>query len=509
VPALQAAAQQLGPLLGITQSAAGTAGGTAAAGAAAIAVQTIDINANVSLKLGVPAAIGGSTAATAAGQTIQDFMGCLTRNIAKIALQQITNSVVNWINSGFNGSPSFVQNPTQFFQQTADVVAGNYIQSSALSFLCSPFQLQIKIAIAQSYANRNANSCTLTKVIGNVQNFMNGNFLSGNWAGMLSFTTIPTNNPYGAFLYGSIGLTTAQNAAVGQKQQDLLQGQGFLSFQQKQNCTNTTNPPAPSPNKSISVVAGPSNNPNNPTAQLYQVCDYVATTPGTVIAASLNDTLKSSLDQLTVAQSFDQIISALINQLMTRTLQGGLSNLSGTAGYQSNFYTPDQLQAQSGAQALVTQMQSDTDVAGQYAQIQQGSITDIENAQSQLNDLYNCWSAIATTSATTTAAAMNAAAASTTLASLNTTIAGYNNRITLANNAIVLLGQLESAALSAQSSSDVSSVTSSYNSAQAAGEIPSQADVTNAQQNRTTLQSQMATLNTQTQAKLAQCYAAQ
>ena len=35
---------------------------------------------------------------------------------------------------------------------------------------------------------------------------MNGNFSQGGWPGLLSFTTVPTNNPYGAFAYAQVGL---------------------------------------------------------------------------------------------------------------------------------------------------------------------------------------------------------------------------------------------------------------------------------------------------------------
>ena len=509
---LSLAAQAVGTALGISTATAGQTSSTAGNATAALSVSTIDIGLNARVAAGAvstAASIGSVQGAQNGEFQVNTFLACIARTIAKVALNQITNSVVNWINSGFNGSPSFVQNPTAFFQATADQAAGQFIQSSALSFLCSPFQLQIKIAIAQSYANRNANSCTLTQVSNNITSFMRGNFLSGNWAGMLSFTSVPTNNPYGAFLYGSIGLTGATNAATGQKQQDLAQGSGFLSFQQKQNCHTVSEDQLGGnnvgPNKSFSELPGP-NQPGQPTQ--YQVCDWVNTTPGTVIAHSLDSTLGSTLNELDVAKSFDEIINALITQLMTRTLQGGLSNLSGAGGYASNFYSPDQLQAQSGMQGVLTQMQADSALAGQYASVQQGSISDIENAQSSLNDLYNCWSSVASSSPLAGKAVQNAAAASTTIISLNTSIDGYNNRITLANNAIITLEALQSRALSAQSTSDVSSITSAYNAAKAAGNIPTQGDVTNAQQNRTTLQSQMNSLNQQTQASLQQCNAA-
>jgi hypothetical protein len=516
VPALQTVAAELFGTKAAKSVAAGQAAASPAAAVAAASVSTIDVGANARLAIGFP-----TNAATIAGsqqgsQFIDQFMGCMTRNLAKILLQQITTSVVNWINSGFNGSPAFVQNPSQFLQQTADKIAGDYIKSSALSFLCSPFQLKVRIAIAQSYANRNAGSCTLTQVSNNITGFMRGTFsTAGGWPAFLSFTSMPTNNPYGAFLYGSAGIGAATANAQNQTKTDLLQGGGFLSFQQKVpgSCVNTTSPPPPSLNKSVTEVSGPAN-PSNPTQQLYQVCDYVSTTPGRIIASSLESTMKGSIDQLTLAKSFDEIISALINQLITRTLQGGLSNLSGANGYASNFYTTDQLQTQTQQQTLISQMQNDTSMASQYGAVQQGSIQDIENVQNQLNDVYNCWSNIAgqaTTTSVTDAlratATTNATGASTTINSLNVTIGGYNERISKVNTAIVTLTQLQSRALSVTSSSELSSVQSDYSSSKAAGLFPTQADVTNAQQNRTTLQSQMSVTSQQATLSLQQCNA--
>ncbi len=129
--------------------------------------------------LGASYAVQAANTAKNAAKEPITFVGCLTNVIGKVALQQITISVVNWINSGFNGQPSFVTNYQQFFTNVADLSAGQFIQGSGLAFLCSPFQAQIKIAIAQSYANKGAQSCSLTGIIKNVTNFMNGNFSLG------------------------------------------------------------------------------------------------------------------------------------------------------------------------------------------------------------------------------------------------------------------------------------------------------------------------------------------
>ena len=104
-------------------------------------------------------------------------------------------------------------------------------------------------------------------------------------------------------------------------------------------------------------------------------------------------------------------------------------------------------------------------------------------------------------------ATTDAAAASTTLNSLNTTVDSYNDRITKVNVAIIALQQLQSRVLSASSGADISAIQADYSAAKASGQFPTGADVTNAQQNRVTLQSQMSTISQQANTSLQQCNA--
>jgi hypothetical protein len=66
---------------------------------------------------------------------------------------------------------------------------------------------------------------------------------------------------------------------------------------------------------------------------------------------------------------------------------------------------------------------------------------------------------------------------------------------------------LQSQALSAASLAEVQQATAAFNAAQSSGAFITAAEVTSAQQNRTTLQSEMAAINNQTNAKLNQCNA--
>lgn len=416
----------------------------------------------------------------------ENFLNCIARTIARAAIQQITASVVNWINSGFNGQPSFVTNYKQFFTNVADQAAGEFIRGSGLSFLCSPFQNQIRIAIAQSYARRNAQSCSLSGVIRNLNSFANGGqFSQGGWRGLLSYTNVPTNNPFGAFTYGQGALAQVQVSAVGQKQQDYVLGRGFLSSE-KEVCNGP-------------VVDGKKTG-----------CTKTVTTPGSTIAESLNKTLGVSQDSLNLAKSFDEIISALITQLMVKTLQSGLSSLSGTQGYAANYLTPEQQQAQAEAQAILTDMQGRVNIAQQYGGVWQGAIGDIQSTQQQLQSLANCWETASSTvegAAKRETAQRNATNAIAARDFYNAQVDAYNAKITATNESITLLQELQTRAIGVTSAGDVASVRSAYNQALASGKILSQTDVTNAQQDRATLQTALNARNTQTSSELQQCYA--
>jgi hypothetical protein len=504
----------LGKALGIAEAAPGgatsAAGGVGAAVDIVLAVNTNDIPGTTEIIAGnlilvsLASQLGTLNGQKKATDTTNTFFSCLARTVARIALNQITNSVVNWINSGFgadggpgSGGPAFVTNPERFFTQLADRTAGEFIKGSSLSFLCSPFQLQIRIAIAKSYAQRNAYSCTLTSVTRNIRNFMDGNFRSGGWPAMLSFTTMPTNNPYGAFLYADASITYSVQTAQGEQRRQLSLGNGFLDFKQKQRCRDTRVKQKASASTWVREYESPGG------GSAYEVCDLVTTTPGHVIAGALGATESSTLDQLSLAKSFDEIIGALISQLLTRTLQGGLLNLSGQNGYESNFYSSEELAAQRSAQDFLSQLQNDNSVAQTLGSIKQGSIQDIQNTQRQVNELGNCW-LNATASPQATA---NALAASSTLSTLNTKVNFYNKQILEINEIITTLVTLQSRTLSAGSMSDLDAIKNARAAAQAQGRLVTQADITTAQQDRTTLQSQLASINQQTTTGLIQCNA--
>jgi hypothetical protein len=285
---------------------------------------------------------------------------------------------------------------------------------------------------------------------------------------LVQFTTVPTNNPYGAYAYAQAGLVSAQNRATTDARNNLTPG-GFISLKK---CTpaNSKDP------KDCKVV-----------------------TPGSVIEDSLKDTLHQPFLANQLAQSFDQIVAALLNQLVTKTLYNGLSSLSGTNGYAADYLTPSQQQAQVSAQALLADMQGRLQTAQQYGSVQQGSVQDIQNTQQQLHTLDDCWISKEKFD--------QASSTEATIAYYDTLIDSYNSKITRANAGIAALQDFQTQVINVNSTADVDTVSAAYNRALNSGIILTFTDVTTAQQDRTTLQASLQSRNQLTSTELDQCYA--
>lgn len=331
----------------------------------------------------------------------QGLLDCIARSIAKAVLQQVTNSVVNWINSGFNGQPSFVSNYNQFFQNVGDRAVGNIIQGSGLAFLCSPFQLQIRIKLAQIYANNDpSRQCSLTQVVGNVNGFLN-NFNQGGWPAFLSLTTVPTNNPYGALFAAQTTVEAGRMRAQNTQLLDLQLGRGILSakYTDESSCVNVPADQAPQPSdtQTVTPIKPSADTPGDiaPDANLVRVCQQKIGTPGEAIQASLDKTLGTNIDSLNTAKYFDEIISALITQLIQQTLYAGLSALGGSSGnYAQNFNysipSVDSILSQEASQ-LSQNIQSVAQQASSNAYQYQQNVNNLRAMLDKLNSLDACW----------------------------------------------------------------------------------------------------------------------
>jgi hypothetical protein len=150
--------------------------------------------------------------------------------IAKKLLAAMTDSIVQWINGGFNGQPTFLANPSGFFADQADQIAGELIVDQGLGFLCSPFQLQVRIALAldyeTSYSERS--KCTLSQVVNNVEGAYK-DFAEAGWSGWFSITQNSNNNAIGSYLGAKAQLDARISSSRSLQLMEVNWGGGFLS----------------------------------------------------------------------------------------------------------------------------------------------------------------------------------------------------------------------------------------------------------------------------------------
>lgn len=274
--------------------------------------------------------------------------------VAKIAIQSMTKSMVNWINSGFHGSPAFVGDLENHLQIVGDAAAYGFLNElTSNTKINSPFRNKLVKAAALGYyaaTSKNAyfevNTYTLPHYTTDDKAFLAGDFSKGGWRGWLWATANPQNNPYGAELAIGSELNARVVATKDSTKVQLNWGQGFMSW-----CGNVD------PNKNGGGETDPEGNDLHVTA--LKTTDPSGCTqkngkpgqtqtPGTVIQTQLNQTLGLTGNTLVSADEFDEIIGALMSQLVNQVVGGaGLRSVasvsSGGSGFIDQATDPAQL----------------------------------------------------------------------------------------------------------------------------------------------------------------------
>jgi hypothetical protein len=423
--------------------------------------------------------IAGATKALGDSYSIKEFgLDTIAWAVAKAAIASMTKSMVNWINSGFNGSPAFVTNLQVYLGNVNYSTANTFTnQLSTNAAIKSPFQSQVASLLQLNFLKSSAgngfflsNPYTLNQVSSNDVGFVNGttDFTSGGgWNAWYALTTQPANNVYGAYNLAQNELTNRLSSAQSNSLTQLGWGQGFLSWcgensgdtsaltnQSLQSQTATLDNNLPQINADGTVSSGSNNqstvtskavNTSAPSAQVSNCLRSDGTvgtiqTPGSVIQAQINKTLGLSGDQLVSADEFNEVIGALIGQLVNQVV--GPTGLLGTGSVSSggNGYI-DQATSQSSSAttnatvgASQTMSNAISDQLAQVTQYQTDWQTIGNEAGAANTALQNCVAspagaatAVASTTAAATAGGQKAASA---ISALNT----MRNEVTAAGS---------------------------------------------------------------------------
>ncbi|MFW6210028.1 MAG: hypothetical protein ACOC4E_00900 [Patescibacteria group bacterium] len=244
--------------------------------------------------------------------------------LAKRIVSAIVRDLINWINSGFQGSPMFVQDLQGFLRNVADEAIGGFIDElgGVGSFICSPFQLDVQVAIATQYAQARggatgggapAPTCTLSGIVDNLEGFISGSFSEGGWDNWVAVTSNPMQyTPYGSVLTAETAARARLINAQGEEMQLLDFGDGFFSAEI---CED------------VSGAGGTQQN-------------CFVSNPGKVIQEQLSFNLDTGRQSLVEADEINELVAALLGQLSNMAVTGvnGLLGLSSGTGYGYSDY---------------------------------------------------------------------------------------------------------------------------------------------------------------------------
>lgn len=261
----------------------------------------------------------------------------LAWQVGNLAIQSMTKSLVNWINSGFKGSPAFVTDLNRNLQGVGDKVASEFFESLSSNLdgiTTTPFQDKVIDAVRLGYYLRTSPESfytkypyTLNQVSSNDKEFLKGKFTEGGFNAWFQATLVPQNNPYGARELAEKVLSEQVGTQVQIRTRELDWGKGFLSW--RGDCVATT--------RSVSAAADAMNvtgdeEPVDLSGE-DECLGYEVKTPGSVIMEAIPNSMQANMNRLVSADELNEIVGALMNQLIGQVLGsgsggGGLSGLS-------------------------------------------------------------------------------------------------------------------------------------------------------------------------------------
>jgi hypothetical protein len=205
--------------------------------------------------------------------------------LANAIIVYVADSTIAWIQSGFEGKPAFVDDPTKLFQDLADYEVSNFLENLGGGFLCEPFEAYVINSLVNDYTGgySQQGKCTLDQVQGNVESFISGDSFS--YDVFFATTQNPANNPYGSYLMARSEAQNRIQLGIGPIKEELDWNNGYFSWRAKD---------GPNAGKVV--------------------------TPGNVIETQLEDRLGLAPDRLVLAEKFDQVISTLVNYLIKTAL---------------------------------------------------------------------------------------------------------------------------------------------------------------------------------------------
>jgi hypothetical protein len=313
--------------------------------------------------LGIPAFTDLGQQISQGQQAFTQFMreGCLDALAfftAQSVLDKLSQDTLAWVNSGFTrfgqeGNSAFVGDLDGFFAGVSDQAYNRYITQiqqsgpgNPLNGVCEAFQPGVVRSVSNRYFAENtqpsgvqpipfsssteiaASGCEqLTSSIdtGTVEDFVSGDFKQGGWEAFEHTLANPNANPVSAYLEKNQQLKQRVRQASELEGEKLRRGNGY-----------------------VSAVACPNGNLDPETQQCItgdgQRTEPVVKTPGSIVDKQLNRVVGSGQRQLELADEVNEVVAALVDQLIGKVTGTGASEGPGgvfTQAAQESSYSAD------------------------------------------------------------------------------------------------------------------------------------------------------------------------
>ncbi|MFA5870516.1 MAG: hypothetical protein WC842_01335 [Candidatus Paceibacterota bacterium] len=294
---------------------------------------------------------------------IKDFaLKVALARLKKQLLDRIADQTLEWINNDFRGQPRFITNFGDVFDDSYQAAVGDVARDIGLGKLCDEklsLKLQLNLrAPTQKKFTQDA-SCTLDKIVGNINSFKD-DFRNGGWIGYTESLS-PSNNRFGLELLAMDQMYSLQQKNEKVAAQEASTGSGFngekvcdrwrLDLVDK--TTKVVVPQKiylgfisefPDPRKPLQNTTGASYEDGLTLAAKLSVqasllnsydahgsgwiCDHTyINTPGDTARTALQNTFTQDQSYITSAENLEDYINVIFDAAVTRLINNGVKGI--------------------------------------------------------------------------------------------------------------------------------------------------------------------------------------
>lgn len=269
----------------------------------------------------------------------RNCLDAIGKSVVKILINNLTESIINWIQTGDSGGPLFVQDPGQYFTDIAknEILGfGSEISDPELY----PFGKAFMQTQANSFKNKFANNArySLNEMIrSSTPEYSSVTFQSdfskGGWGAWYYMTQYMGNNPLGFALMASNELGSRIEEKTNLAQGSLQQSGGYLGVEKCAKPEGVTKEEHEAALKEMSASStGPYEN---------RICQkWEIVTPGKLIGDEVGNTIMKKDSELLDAETLNDAIAAILDTVLAKftssLMEDGLAEMSVDNPYETN-----------------------------------------------------------------------------------------------------------------------------------------------------------------------------